>query len=333
MSLLTLDTSGLYCAEADLYVDPWRPVKLAVITHGHADHARPGSETYVCHTDSVPILKLRLGSGAQLMGLEYGETWNVRGVSISLHPAGHIPGSAQVKIKTKRESWVVSGDYKTTDDGICAPFEPQTCDHFISECTFGLPAFKFPPASQVWEELYYWQENIRKSGKHALVFAYSLGKAQRVADAMSSRGLEVFAHPSILSMQQTLNPYLPRPVTLHALPATRKEIPKGAFILAPPATFQTTWAERLGPTDTAAVSGWMALRGHRRRTGYDTGFVVSDHADWDGLNEAVAATGAQNIWLTHGYSNIFSRWLAEKGYAAEPLNTLFGEDAEEKEPV
>jgi putative mRNA 3-end processing factor len=329
MALLSLEHAGLYCAQADAHIDPWKPVKLALITHGHADHARPGSDTYVCHKDSLPVLKLRLGSNINVMGLDYGESWTVRGVKISLHPAGHIPGSAQVKLDNSTEVWVVSGDYKTTSDGISTPFEPQKCNHFISECTFGLPAFRFPNAETVWQEIYKWHLSLRESGKHAIVLAYSLGKAQRVADAMNKLGVEVYAHPSILQMQQTLNPVLANPVELLPVPPSRKQLPPGSFILAPPAVFQSTWEERLGPSESASASGWMALRGQRRRRGFDRGFIISDHADWDGLNWAVKACNADKIWLTHGYTDVFSRWLNECGYNAEPLNTLFGGDTED----
>lgn len=306
--LLVHTASGLYCPEADVYLDPWRPVGRAFITHAHADHARPGSGSYVTHRLSVPLLHHRLGTTAEhVRGLEYGESLAVRGVRFSFYPAGHVPGSAQILVEARGERWVFSGDYKTEADGFTTPIEIVRCHTFISECTFGLPIFTWRPQKQIFDEIHAWWRSNREQSYASVVAAYSLGKAQRVFTNLNRSIGPVYVHPAI----QRLNQVLGLPSEPLELPSS---ITKGEYplILVPPAVLGTPWLKRFGEHRTAAVSGWMAISGMRRRRGVDKGFVLSDHADFTGLDQTIEATGAEQIFLTHGYTAQFGRYLSEK---------------------
>jgi putative mRNA 3-end processing factor len=306
--LLVHTASGLYCPEADVYLDPWRPVQRAFITHAHADHARPGSGSYVTHRLSGPLLHQRLGIAPnQVQGLEYGEACTIRGVRFSFHPAGHVPGSAQILIESRGERWVFSGDYKTEDDGFTTPIEPVRCDTFISECTFGLPIFAWRPQNQIFEEIHAWWRSNREQSCASVIAAYSLGKAQRVLTNLNRSIGRVYVHPAIQRLNQVLglnSESLDLPVSI-----AKGEYP---LVLVPPAVLGTPWLKRLGEHRTAAVSGWMAISGMRRRRGVDKGFVLSDHADFAGLEQIIRATGAEQVFLTHGYTAQFGRYLSEK---------------------
>lgn len=324
--LLVLTSSGLYCPEADVYIDPWRPVRHALITHAHADHARRGSTQYLAHAHSASVLKLRLGADIQLQTIAYGVPLVHRGVHITFFPAGHIPGSAQIRLKGKHQTWVVSGDYKVRPDGLTPAFEPVSCSHFISECTFGLPAFQFPPQQQVLHDICQWWNVNRQKGKNSLLFAYSLGKAQRLIHHLQKEEGPLWVHPSIFHVQEALlaDGFPVQPVLSTAdLP---KDLPKGAMIIAPPAVMDSSWLKRFQPLETAYVSGWMHIRGIRRRTPTDRGFVLSDHADWNELHEAVKATGAENVLFTHGYTEECAQWFPSLGVDARVLRTPFTGD-------
>jgi putative mRNA 3-end processing factor len=305
---------GLYCPEADVFLDPWRPVQRALITHAHADHARPGSGSYVTHRLSVPLLHQRLGTTPnQVHGLEYGEVHTIRGVRFSFHPAGHVPGSAQILVESRGERWVFSGDYKTEDDGFTTPIEAVRCDTFISECTFGLPIFSWRPQREVFEEIHSWWCSNREEGYASVIAAYALGKAQRVLTNLNRSIGPVFVHPAIHRLNQVLG--LNQVLALESkspdapTSVTKSEYP---LVLVPPAVLGTPWLKRFGEHRTAAVSGWMAISGMRRRRGVDKGFVLSDHADFAGLNRIIEATGAQQVFLTHGYTAQFGRYLSER---------------------
>jgi putative mRNA 3-end processing factor len=325
--LLVLTSSGLYCPEADFYIDPWRPVKQALITHAHADHARRGSVHYLAHEHSASVLKLRLGADIQLQTITYGVPIQHRGIRITFFPAGHIPGSAQIRIEGKGQTWVVSGDYKVKADGLTPAFEPVACSHFISECTFGLPAFQFPPQNLVFEDILQWWNTNRNAGKNSVLFAYSLGKAQRLIHHLQQEDGPLWVHPSIFHVQEALlaDGFPVRPVVSTAdLP---KKLPAGAMVVAPPAVMDSTWLKRFQPLETAYVSGWMHIRGIRRRTSADRGFVLSDHADWNELQTAVKATGAEKIYFTHGYTEECAQWYSELGLDASVLSTPFSGDS------
>lgn len=330
--LIEFHKEGIYCPRADVFIDPWKPQKKAIITHAHADHARWGMQSYLAHEDSAEVLKLRLGQDIQLETLPYGETRSINGVNFSLHPAGHIYGSAQVRVAYKGEVWVVSGDYKTENDGFCTPFEPVKCHHFVTESTFGMPVYQWQPQKTVFDEINRWWRQNREAGKNTVLFGYSLGKAQRIIDNLDLSIGEVFLHGAIRNTNEAL---IKNGAPLPSLELADKDIDKsrykGCMIVAPPSAANSSWMRKFQPYATGVCSGWMMVRGAKRRRAADRGFVLSDHADWNGLNEAVAATGAENIYVTHGYTAVYSRWLNEQGFNAQEVHTLFeGESLDSK---
>lgn len=315
----------------DFYIDPWKPVNKAVITHAHSDHARWGSQEYLCHAHTKPLLELRLGQN-NYQSVEWNERIPINGVSVSLHPAGHIIGSAQIRIEHKGEIWVVSGDYKTTDDGISGAFEPIRCHHFITESTFGLPIYQWQPQAIVYDDIRQWIARNKAQGRSSVLLAYSLGKAQRVIDAIKETGERIFVHGAIWNTHETIRNMGYALPSVHRLEAnTPKEWLKSAIVIAPPSAEGSSWLKRFGAYSIGICSGWMQVRGNVRRRNADAGFVLSDHADWNGLNEAVAATGAHNVWVTHGFQSVFARHLQEKGLHAAEINTLFGQEEDEQQ--
>lgn len=324
--LIEVSPCGLYCRDADVYLDPWRPVKRALITHAHSDHARPGSARYLTHHQGVPLLHARLGtSPEQVEGIEYGEARTINGVRFSFHPAGHVPGSAQIAVERGGERWVFSGDYKLEDDGISTPFEPVPCDLFISECTFGLPVYSWRPQAEVFGEVHAWWRERREAGESAILCAYSLGKAQRIVRHLRRDAGKIVLHSSVWRMCEILGMDLSG--CERAGPDTRE---KGALVIAPPSVVGSAWLKRFSPCSVGLLSGWMSIRGMRRRRGVDRGFVLSDHADFAGLNQAIRATGAARVLLTHGYTAQFAKWLVSCGTEAGELGTTYGaEEGEE----
>lgn len=321
--LLSFTQNGIYCEKAGVYIDPWRPVEKAIITHGHADHSRWGNKEYISHHHSVPIIKNRLGE-INIRGIEYDDPFTVNGISFSLHPAGHIPGSAQVRVEHKGEVWVVSGDYKLTDDGLSAPFEPVKCHTFITECTFGLPVFRWKEQAEVLEEINKWWKTNREKGITSILIAYSLGKAQRLIKGIDHSAGRVFTHGAIENMNEVIRGIgIELPASTRITRDVKKEYFRGELVLAPPSAIASPWIRKFSPYSLGIASGWMALRGMRRRRAADRGFVLSDHADWEGLNKAIEQTGAEKIITTHGYTDIFTEWLKEKGYDAAIESTEF----------
>ena len=319
--VLTFTDEGIYCAAGDFHVDPWRSVPRALITHGHADHARDGMGRYLSTEAAAPIIRHRLG-GITLETIRYGETRQIGGARVSFHPAGHVPGSAQIRIEVGGEVWVVSGDYKTVDDGLSEPFEPVRCDAFITECTFGLPVFNWTPLAQLRADLNDWWAANAAEGRPSMLGAYSLGKAQRLLHDLNPEIGPILTHGAVENTNEVLRGQgLALPDTIRVTPDTKGADHPGALVLAPPSALGSDWARRFSGASTAFASGWMALRGVRRRRAADRGFVVSDHADWAGLNDAIAATGAERIYVTHGYTSIFRRWLEVQGYDARIVET------------
>lgn len=329
--LLSFTPRGIYCAAADVYIDPWRPVDRALITHGHADHARPGMGHYLATEEAAPVMRHRLGD-IPLETLRYGAALDINGVTFSFHPAGHVPGSAQVRVSYKGEVWVVSGDYKLEEDGISTPFESVPCDTFISECTFGLPVFNWAPPGEVADSINAWWRANAANGTFSICGAYSLGKAQRILAALDPSIGPILCHGAVEGTNAVLRGQgIALPDTIYVTPELDVKTVQGAFVLAPPSALGSTWAGRFRPASTAFASGWMALRGVRRRRAADRGFVMSDHADWVGLTTAIRETGASRVYVTHGYTSIFQRYLAEQGYDAGIVETEFGGDSEEGE--
>ncbi len=326
--LLVFNEKGIYCQQADVYIDPWKPVKRAIITHGHADHSRFGHEHYLTHHSNVPIIKHRLGEIA-VQGVEWNETFIINGVTFSLHPAGHIVGSSQVRVEYKGEVWVFTGDYKTEDDGLSTPYEVVPCDTFITECTFGLPAFKWKPQAVVFNEINNWWKENQSEGKTSVIFGYSLGKAQRLIKHLDTSIGKIYTHGAVENMTEVIRSLTPLPETHLITKETKKQELFGNIVVAPPSAHGSPWIKKMVPYVTATSSGWMAFRGARARRAIDKGFVLSDHCDWTGLLESIKNTGASRIICTHGYTDIFSKYLRTIGYDASVENTDYEGEKEE----
>ena len=330
--MVVVRREGMYCVPGDFYIDPWRPVGRAVITHAHGDHARLGSERYLTASSGVGILRSRLGD-IQVDSLEYGETVVHNGVAISLHPAGHVLGSAQVRMEYQGEVWVASGDYKVEPDGTCTPFEPVRCDTFITESTFGLPIYRWCPQQELFDDINAWWRKNAAENRASVVFAYAFGKAQRILSGLDPSIGPVICHGAAEPLNRVY-----REGGVH-LPVTRMvtEVDKAdirrAIVIAPPSAAGSPWMKRFGDYSDAFASGWMQLRGARRRRGVDRGFVMSDHADWPGLMTAIRATEAQRVIVTHGSVGVMVRWLRQLGLDASGFDTEFGDDeAESADP-
>ena len=330
MPLIEHTKKGLYCPIAKVYIDPWGKVDNALITHGHSDHARWGHKYYVCADTSVNILKHRLGQQINIRGMAFGESLTVNGVKFSFHPAGHITGSAQIRAEHNGEVWVATGDYKIEDDGLCQPFEPIKCDHFITECTFGLPIYSWPDQASVFQEIEQWWAHNASNQITSIISAYSLGKAQRIINTISQNIGPIICHQVIEKMNAVYRESgfnLPETVLLKD--NLDKDILSKGLVIAPPGALKGNWVNKIKKQSLGIASGWMAVRGNRRRRGADRGFVLSDHCDWEGLNQAIKATGAENIYPTHGNTVTFSRWLNDQGYNARPIETEFGGAADD----
>lgn len=323
--LLAFTSKGIYCQAANVYLDPWKPVEKAIISHGHADHSRWGHKQYITHHRNVPIISHRLGD-INVTGKEWGETFTINNVKFSLNPAGHIIASSQIRVEHKGEVWVFTGDYKTEDDGISTPYEVVKCHTFITECTFGLPAFKWTPQKEVFKDINQWWAENQAEKKTSVLFGYSLGKAQRLLKYLDTDIGKIYTHGAIENMTKVLRPLIDFPETTLITKDTKKEELLGNVVLAPPSAHGSPWIRKMVPYVTASASGWMTFRGARRRRAIDKGFVLSDHCDWDGLLESISATGAEKVICTHGYSDIFSRYLREQGYDARTEETQYGEE-------
>lgn len=306
--LLQFTNKGIYCEQAGIYIDPWRPVDKAIITHAHSDHARTGSKHYLAHKDSEFILRYRLGP-ISLETLDYYQSITINGVDIRLFPAGHIIGSAQVRLEYKGEIWVVSGDYKVKQDGYTVPFEPVKCQHFITESTFGLPIYNFPDAEIVNAQMNAWVAENTEQGMNSIIIGYALGKAQRILKGLVT-DRPILLHSTVYNTNEALG--FDNTRYQKFTQEFKKEDLNPGVIVATASAMGTPWLKRFEPYKLAMCSGWMQLRGARRRRNADMGFVMSDHCDWAGLNEAVLATGAENIYVTHGYRSIYAKWLREQ---------------------
>jgi putative mRNA 3-end processing factor len=317
-------TKGLYCPRADAYIDPWKPVSRALITHAHADHARSGSAEYHCAKDGVGILKHRLGTEA-ITGHPYNKPFQLGEVEVSFHPAGHILGSAQIRLSDGDQTWVITGDYKRNPDPSCQPFEPVACDVLITEATFALPVYRWSPMDDIMAQLFRWWDANIQAKRTPILLCYSLGKAQRIMAEIGARSTRSVAVHSAIANLNTL--YETEKVQLCPW-ARATELPKGVstdLILAPPQVLGSTFLKRFEPVEIAMASGWMQIRGIRRRAAVAQGFVVSDHADWHGLLKTVRESGAQQVFATHGETRVLVRYLNEvEGLDAHRLETAFG---------
>ncbi len=330
--LVQLRPEGLYCPAGQFYIDPWRPVETAVLTHGHGDHARAGMGCYHTSAAGLPILQWRLGQQDYRIH-EYGEAFTLGDARVSLHPAGHVLGSAQVRIEAKGQVWVVSGDYKRQPDPTCSPFEVVPCDTFITEATFGLPIYRWPDTSEVARDIVQWRDHCATRGEAAILYCYALGKAQRVLAELApwidrpvylhgaiAAGVDVYREAGIAMADARLV------IDADGAPAAAGSGFAGELILAPPSAAGSTWLRRFRRAQHGFASGWMRLRGNRRRRNMDRGFVVSDHADWPDLLRTIRDTGARRVIATHGDTDALVRILNDTGTKAETLATQYGED-------
>ncbi len=332
--LVTETPKGLYCPAGNFYIDPWQGVDRALVTHGHADHARWGSKRILTSESGRELVRARVGADPIIDTMAWGETRSIHGVRVSFHPAGHILGSAQIRLEVKGEVTVVSGDYNTRPDPTCEAFEPVRCHGFITESTFGLPIYRWPDSQQVFSEINDWWRSCQEAGKTAVIYAYALGKAQRILGGVNAAIGPILAHGAVYNF---LQPYRDQGIALPLVEKATVEHAKAtkgrALLVAPPSAQGTPWLKKFQPVSHAFASGWMTVRGGRRRRAMDRGFVLSDHADWPGLLMAIEATGAQEVGVTHGNGAPLARWLKDHGKQARVLQTQFlGEGAEETEP-
>ena len=324
MTLLTETDRGLYCETGDFYIDPWKPVKRAIVTHAHADHARWGCQSYLAAKTGAAIFRMRLGAQPDYQFVPFGQQVSVNGVHVSLHPAGHMTGSAQIRVEHKGEVWVVSGDYKRESDATCEPFEPIRCHTFVTESTFGLPIYRWPNPWEVFSEIDHWWRENQQSGRTSVLFGYTVGKAQRLLSGIDASIGPIFGHGAVL---KACDAYRQCGVVLPTL-ASAMSVDKGydwskALVVAPPSARGSTWLRRFGNVSLGMASGWMRIRGVRRRRVVDRGFVLSDHVDWLGLMQTIRETQASSVWVTHGYTHQVVQHLVHLGIDARVVNTQF----------
>lgn len=326
MRLVKFTKKGIYCIPGKFYLDPWYPVEYAIISHGHADHARWGNKHYLCHNQSKAILQHRIGADISIESLPYNEYKVINGVKVSFHPAGHILGSAQIRLEYKGYIVVFSGDYKTQPDFITTPFEPVKCHEFITESTFGLPIYKWKSEEELQQELQDWIVQNQQNNRTSVFLGYSLGKAQRIMKLVENVE-EIYVHSAIHNLNKAIeNSGITLPTTKLLTTDFKKTDIQNKIVILPPALLGSKMIKKIPNAATAICSGWMQIRGNRRWKGVDAGFAVSDHADWDGLLSAVKATEAEKVYVTHGSQAVFSKYLNEIGIEAHELKTEFGED-------
>lgn len=328
--LLTETSSGLWCAAGRFHIDPWEPVDRAVITHAHGDHARPGSAVYLCSAPCAPLLRRRFGADTTIESIPYNHQLSLGDVHLSFHPAGHVLGSAQIRIESTAGVWVVAGDYKRARDPTCASFEPLECDVFVTESTFGLPIYRWDPTDAVIADIKSWWDANRAAGRTSVLFCYTIGKAQRLlAELMRVTDRQVYVHGMMLGMIEAYRgsgvAMLPVAPVIERSGRSRSKAASfaGELVLAPLSARGTPWMRRLGDLSDAFASGLMRVRGVRRQRGYDRGFVLSDHADWPGLLETIAETGASRVLATHGYAEPLARYLSEQGLESGVIRTAW----------
>ncbi|MCY1043548.1 ligase-associated DNA damage response exonuclease [Corallococcus sp. bb12-1] len=329
--LVAVTPQGLYCRAGNFHIDPWRPVERALVTHAHGDHARSGSQRYLAARAGLGLLQRRLGADSVIDTLEYGEKLTVGDTTVSFHPAGHVLGSAQIRIEHQGEVWVVSGDYKRTPDPTCAPFEVVRCHTFITEATFGLPIYRWDDPRLVAQDILRWWDANREAGRSAVLFCYALGKAQRLlAELGKLTDRPAYVHGAVNGLVTAYREAGVEMLPTQLVSETEKGTSfAGALVLAPPSAGGSTWMRRFGEAETAFASGWMRVRGNRRRRGFDRGFVLSDHADWPDLLRTVADTQAEKVLVTHGQTDSLSHYLRDRGVDASPLATPFEGEAED----
>lgn len=328
--LLRTTENGLYCPQGDFYVDPWRAMPRAVVTHAHSDHARWGSDNYLAARAGAAIFHLRLGHEANFDFVDYGETRTINGVQLSLHPAGHMTGAAQVRIEHQGEVCVVSGDYKLQADLTCRSFEPIRCHTFVTESTFGLPIYRWQDSTEVFAEINSWWKSNQEQGKASLLYGYTVGKAQRLLAGIDSTIGPIFGHGAIINACEAYRECgVNLPEVQRVMSVERDFDWSRALVVAPPSANGTPWMRRFGRVSTGMASGWMRVRGIRRRKVVDRGFVLSDHVDWSSMLTAIRETGAETVWVTHGYVRQVVEHLNQIGLNAAALATQYGNEEDD----
>jgi putative mRNA 3-end processing factor len=336
MQLVKFTKKGIYCPQGKFYLDPWYPVDYAIISHGHADHARWGMKRYLCQNDSKAILQHRLGESINIQSLGYNQEITINGVKVSFHPAGHVIGSAQIRLEHKGYVIVFSGDYKTQPDFLTTPFESIKCHTFITESTFGLPIYKWKSEEVLQAELHRWVQTNQSNNRTSVFLGYSLGKAQRLMSLLEGVD-DIYVHGVIHNLNNAIiksGIQLPK-TSLLKNDFNKKEL-QTKIVIMPPGLLGSRLLNKLPNPATAICSGWMQIRGHRRWQAVDAGFTISDHADWNGLISAVKGSEAEQVYVTHGSQAIFSKYLNEIGIKADELKTEYGDEAlakAEKESV
>ncbi|WP_379091045.1 ligase-associated DNA damage response exonuclease [Pedobacter sp. UC225_65] len=324
MALIKFTNKGIYCKQGNFYIDPWHPVDYAVTTHGHADHVKFGNKNYLCHELTKPILQQRYGLTDNVQTLPYHQTININGVKLTLFPAGHVIGSSQIKLEYKGEICVVSGDYKVEYDGISTAFEPVKCHTFVSESTFGLPIYNWQAQEIIFEQIKNWVTDNHWKGKTSILVAYSLGKAQRLIKNLGNQ-YPIYVHNSIANLNESfMAAGVELPKTIRITPDLKKEELQKGIVIVPPALADGKWIKSLQQPAVGVCSGWMAVRAGRRWRSADAGFALSDHADWQGLLTAIKATNAEKVFVTHGSTAVFAKYLNEIGISAEEVTTKYG---------
>jgi len=327
-SYLKYTNKGIYCIPGKFYLDPWKPVDRAIISHGHADHARPGMKHYLCHHYTTPVIQHRISSDISVIGKEYGQVTDINDVKVSLHPAGHLIGSSQIRMEYKGEVAVFSGDYKVAHDGLSTPFEPVRCHTFITESTFGLPIYRWESREILLEKIKQWISQNQANRYTSIFLGYSLGKAQRIMKLVEGLG-EIYVHTAIENVNQAIESAGVLLPDRKVMDIQNRQEMEGKIVVVPPSLFGTKIIKKIPNGRTAMCSGWMQVRGSRRWKAVDAGFAVSDHSDWDGLLSAIKATEAKKVFVTHGYQAILAKYLNETGIEAEELLTGYGETDED----
>ncbi|QEG40951.1 ligase-associated DNA damage response exonuclease [Roseimaritima ulvae] len=328
--LLQMTERGLYCKTGDFYIDPQRPVDRAVVTHAHSDHARWGCKHYLAAVDCEHLLRMRMSKDAEFQFLPYGQSIRVGGVEISFHPAGHMLGSAQVRLEHRGKIAVAMGDYKLGVDPTCHSWEPVRCHLLVTESTFGLPVYRWKPEPFTTDQINQWWRASRDEGRCCLLYGYAVGKSQRLLAGLDPSIGPIYTHGAVEKGTQAYRETgVQMPATTYVGSITEKHDWRGAMVVAVPSAHGSPWIRRFGPIRTAMASGWMAVRGARRRRSVDRGFVVSDHVDWPSLIEAVEACDPETLWVTHGYSAVVARYFQERGRDAHVIDSRHRSETDE----
>lgn len=321
--LIRLTDAGFYCPAGDFYIDPIRPVKKAVITHAHADHAQAGHQYYLAHPHTVAFMQHRLGKEFYYESLSYHEEKHIGEVSVVFYPSGHVPGGAQVLLTHKGQKWLITGDYKLEDDGLAAPFESVACDVMLTESTFGLPIFNWTPQDLLHQQISQWWEKNQKENRPVVLAAYAFGKAQRLLKRLDENQGPIYAHGAIFNMVEVYRSLgFELPKVSKITPELKSSDFENALIMATPSAMASEWGKRFKNASRGMASGWMQMRGSRRRPALDSGFVLSDHADWKGLLTAIKAAAPQKVYVYHGFSDVLARYLQTIGLEAEDIQGL-----------